>query len=260
LTFQIDQVLAHPYLATPVPDPIPFHMPYFTTAPAPTHGVVLDVAFLGMIMGRFHLCESLDVVRGWIAWGSEPWAIQWAAMLSMWKQREETLWEDVAMPKCEWVLDLADAAPVLSRSDNVRAARKSLRPLREIQLSPKMDSPKVKHKFEAPKTPALKTKMVSPPRQMRQRYLSSVQAELNAAQAAAEESPLVSKRAGQAKVKAPAPRVTAGTKRAKREGEIKVGRAGVELNQVEASNPFVQEEPVSPLVAGYLKAEGKKAM
>lgn len=90
--------------------------------------------------------------------------------------------------------------------------------------------------------------MISPPRQARQRFLTSVQAELYAAQAE-EESPLVSKRAAQPPVRAP--RAIAGTRRVKRvEGDEKEGKVQ-QIKTETVPNPFVDEGPVSPLVAGY---------
>ena len=58
----------------------------------------MDIAFLAFNMGQFHLCETLTVIEEGITFQGVPWMVKWANMLGKWRQKAETMWEDVPTP------------------------------------------------------------------------------------------------------------------------------------------------------------------
>lgn len=97
IRFQIPTILAHPSMQT---DVIDLKLPYTPTYDLPSNfqlsdEIVLDVAFLSFNLQQFQLCESLDIIEEKILDLEPNWEKRWAGMLGRWKQREETLWEDV---------------------------------------------------------------------------------------------------------------------------------------------------------------------
>lgn len=141
-------------MQTPYPDPAPFWIPsyYLPIHTTLTEDIILDVAFLAYNRKEFHLCQHLDIIVEHLLCPEPNWMKRWAGMLSLWQQREETFWVDIdediveKTPKAKGKdarrdnssSSVAARGPRLSAANMAKVSRASLRPLREIQLSPKV--------------------------------------------------------------------------------------------------------------------------
>jgi hypothetical protein len=146
-----------------LPDPPPFIAPSLDLPEDVTinEKILLDLAFLAFSIGQFFLCESIDIITYWLLDPEPHWLKRWAGMLSKWQQREETLWEDMPTETAvntPWakgelrcpnrasgehrgdflLTSLAVRGGRLSGVDVAKISRASLRPLKEIVLSPKV--------------------------------------------------------------------------------------------------------------------------
>lgn len=102
LTYQLPEVLEHPFLVSERVDPYPFRPPSYTL-PSKLQGqlpfvVIQDLCFLAYLNKDFYLCETPRRIEERV-YGEDPcWEKRWAKMLHRWKEREEMDWEDLPFP------------------------------------------------------------------------------------------------------------------------------------------------------------------
>jgi len=97
---QISEILNHPYLQAPHPDPKryrppPLELPGSLSLPL-SPGIIQDLCFLAYLNNDYYLCETPRKIEERLVSPEPRWEKRWAGLLSAWIKRAEMDWEDVS--------------------------------------------------------------------------------------------------------------------------------------------------------------------
>lgn len=97
---QISEILNHPYLQAPHPDPKryrppPLELPGSLSLPL-SPGIIQNLCFLAYLNNDYYLCETPRKIEERLVSPEPRWEKRWAGLLSAWIKRAEMDWEDVS--------------------------------------------------------------------------------------------------------------------------------------------------------------------